>query len=523
MEPRTRLGKRKCEEKRVLLQSALKKAKSVIEFSGGGGSDQIIIREENSSPDISESEDESTDIDVTLTETRNTNEMSEIESVRELGRIIAENMSRQFDRERERDAEREADRERERQHEREREQAREEERQLERERERRRDREREEAALEKYKEIIEGQARHHQKDTELLAGEFEKLRLEKEQSRNRLTQKLPTYDGTNLDFDDWEEKVEAVIKCNDWTLSKLLEALPASLTGQSKRSFDMLTEDDKRTKDALFHGLRVRIDPTSEKKNKERFILARKGIGESVITFIDRCRMYIRRSGGDPKEHFAIEMLKTKVLESLSPTDKKILHATMGSNDELDKIIATADAMVGAQVDMIGAVTQPQLVKEATECMKDQSDLGGLNLVGPNRGTTAQNPYGLALCWNCQKPGHFKRDCKEERFNRNQYPQSQYLQNPYLQNHYPQNPQNPQPNIRFDIARPRPHPYRQPLGDVTNQILNNNTPLVPRYPPPPINTTNGAPGPMLQNQAPTPSQASSSNIPQAHLNSRAPL
>ena len=36
MEPRTRLGKRKCEEKRVLLQSALKKAKSVIEFSGGG-------------------------------------------------------------------------------------------------------------------------------------------------------------------------------------------------------------------------------------------------------------------------------------------------------------------------------------------------------------------------------------------------------------------------------------------------------------------------------------------------------
>ena len=51
------------------------------------------------------------------------NNMSDVESVQELSRMIAENMNRQFEREREREAKREADREKERQREREREEA----------------------------------------------------------------------------------------------------------------------------------------------------------------------------------------------------------------------------------------------------------------------------------------------------------------------------------------------------------------------------------------------------------------
>ena len=107
-------------------------------------------------------------------------------------------------------------------------------------------REKEEATLEKYRDIIEGQARFHREDTALLAAEFEKLRIEKEQSRGRVTQKLPNYDGSNLDFDEWEEKVIAISKCNNWDVGKLLEALPASLSGQSKRALDHLKDEGEK-------------------------------------------------------------------------------------------------------------------------------------------------------------------------------------------------------------------------------------------------------------------------------------
>ena len=109
--------------------------------------------------------------------------MADIEAIREFGRIMTENFNRQIERDREREAEREIEREREKQREREREEAREAEKVAEKERERIREREKEGAALEKYKDIIEGQARFHREDTALLAAEFEKLRIEKEQEK----------------------------------------------------------------------------------------------------------------------------------------------------------------------------------------------------------------------------------------------------------------------------------------------------------------------------------------------------
>ena len=48
--------------------------------------------------------------------------------------------------------------------------------------------------------------------------------------------------------------------------------------------------------------------------------------------------MYIRRWGGDPKEAFAIEMLKYKTYDSLNPTDRKILNATVDHSEDLDKM-----------------------------------------------------------------------------------------------------------------------------------------------------------------------------------------
>ena len=181
MESKTRAQKRKTESRTQCIKTAIKKTKQAIESSGGGS---VVLRNfsivEDSSPEISELEEE--DLETTVIQPQGESRMADHEGLRELARILAQSMSEQHERDREREREREIERERERQKEREREEAREAERVMERDRERARERERELANMEKYKEILEGQARFHREDSELFAAEFEKLWVEIEQN-----------------------------------------------------------------------------------------------------------------------------------------------------------------------------------------------------------------------------------------------------------------------------------------------------------------------------------------------------
>ena len=162
-------------------------------------------------------------------------------------------------------------------------------------------------------------------------------------------------------MDDWEDKCLAVMTCNKWTLEGLLAAMPACLTSGAKRAFDSLTDEDKETKEAFFKSMRTKIDPQSAKKNKESFIMARRGSAESVTSFVDRLRMYIRRAGMDPNETFALEMSKIKIFESLNATDRKILSATLCQEDDIEKIILTTDSMLVTHGNVIGAVTNQEM------------------------------------------------------------------------------------------------------------------------------------------------------------------
>ena len=211
-----------------------------------------------------------------------------------------------------------------------------------------------------YRQLAKEQQRTNREDTNTLKGQLERMRIEKEQASRRQTQRLPTYDGANIEFDEWQDKVEAIMVCNAMDYTGLLEALPTSLSGQAKRSFDSMNIKDRQSKDTFFQAMRKKLDPQAEKKNKELFIVAKRGERESIVGFIDRCRMYIRRSGGDTMEHFVIEMLKYKVLDCLPTMDRKILNATIDSDKSLDELIIKADALLETDTRLIGAVLDSQ-------------------------------------------------------------------------------------------------------------------------------------------------------------------
>merc|ERR1712208_232719 len=61
-----------------------------------------------------------------------------------------------------------------------------------------------ETTLEQFRQILNGQNQHNERETELLVTEMERMRLERETSRGMTTQRLPNFDGTNFEVDDWE-------------------------------------------------------------------------------------------------------------------------------------------------------------------------------------------------------------------------------------------------------------------------------------------------------------------------------
>ena len=324
----------------------------------------------------------------TIEGTGDNRKMTEMEVVREMGRVMMETVNRRIEVQRE-------------------------------EREKNEDR---------YRQLVEEQQRSHREDTNTLTGQLERMRFQKEQASQRQTQRLPTYDGANIEFDEWQDRIEAILVCNAMDYTGLLEALPTSITGQAKRSFDSLNNQDRLTKDTFFQAMRKKLDPQAEKRNKELFIAAKRREAETIVAFIDRCRMYIRRSGGSTMEQFAIEMLKYKVLDCLPFMDRKILSATIDTNERLDGLIVKADALLGTETRLIGGVTDDQTGGEPEEVWSPERT-GYLEMYGDTweqstwdyddscrRWQGLINDQSVKLpfqgyCWFCGQLGHRQKEC----------------------------------------------------------------------------------------------------------------
>ena len=365
-----RLGAKRKAEKTVTIQGALKKTKTAIIESLGEEDVELSSDIRDKASIMAEN----------------------AEAIRDVGRIVAETLARQAELQRERE---EAIMLRQRE--------REEENLV-------RQREREEANIEKFKELIEGQQKFHREDAEQLTQHFERLRIDKENARGQQKQTLPKYDGISIEVDEWVERVEAVMTGNFWDISKLLEAMPGSLVGQAKRAFDTLTDDEKITKDSLLKNMRAKIDPQAETRNKDLFSSARRGKNESNHTFIDRLKMYIRRSGEDPKDSWAQESMKGKVYESLAPTARMIVNGAVNRKDPLEKIVAKADDILTDQVSVIGSVTD-------TMAHPMQTPTPGIMRQGTGPQYNSQvmqltEPYEIrGNCWTCNTPGHKSINC----------------------------------------------------------------------------------------------------------------
>ena len=263
---------------------------------------------------------------------------------------------------------------------------------------------RDETNIRKYASLIEQQQRFHHQDTLILVDHLVKFTEEMKKARLRPTQRLPEFDGTNMNIDDWEEKVREIIIANDWDIGLILVYLPLSLKGQARQSFNNLRGEDTLSKESLFQAIRYRLDPEVDTRNKENFINAKKLPGESMISFIDRCRTFIKRSGGDATENFAIQMLKRKVMENIQSTDRKVLLVMLKATDDLDKIASIADAMM-SRGETIGFVNENNQL--------GINDAVNIETTKKTHQKQEQKPQEKQIgpCGKCHQWGHTRKYC----------------------------------------------------------------------------------------------------------------
>ena len=161
---------------------------------------------------------------------------------------------------------------------------------------------------------------------------------------------LPSYDGDNLEFHDWQQEVVKCINSNGWKNEKrVLDMLPMALMGKANLVYRALTEEQKISLDSIFSCLKKALDPRAEIRNRELFFNSVRENGESMTAFVSRCHTYIIRSAGvtDVTEvPWMKPFMVDKIYANLGKMDRKILKLAMGEEDEINLLAIKADELL---------------------------------------------------------------------------------------------------------------------------------------------------------------------------------
>ena len=196
-----------------------------------------------------------------------------------------------------------------------------------------------------------------------LSSKFEALQLSQleqlEAHHTTIRMPIPKYSGKPGEFEDWKESVQNCIKCNDWTDEKrILEMLPAALTGQAQRMYATLSHSQKSSLDTLFSSLRESLDQACKAYNRELFIKAKRLPGESMKNFVNRCSLYIVRADDIKninESQWAIPFLVEKIYTNLNSWDRKILKSGAGKSEDIHELSERADKLLGMGEEVVGS------------------------------------------------------------------------------------------------------------------------------------------------------------------------
>ena len=248
--------------------------------------------------------------------------------------------------------------------------------------------------LERFEKLCEC-IRH---STILVAEELRKSREMRKMTEGLFTERLPLFDGSNLNVFEWQERVQAIAKSNHWSFSRLMENMPTSLTRIAKRAFNALSIEEKTDESKFFKRMIEQIDPWAAENNRALIRFAKRNSNETMSTYINRLREYIRRAGRDPNHPDIQNMLCQRIHENLPSSDERLLRAAVDDSNKLNLVISKANLLLG---DLRHKSEDEQKIKSLDEVRAVDK---------PNLEHQERTKF-WGMCGKCHEVGHSRKYC----------------------------------------------------------------------------------------------------------------
>ena len=256
-------------------------------------------------------------------------------------------------------------------------------------------------------------------------------------------------------WEEWRFHFDNVAVVNGWRDEQKLQWLKVRLTGRAQKAFQRLSDEAKRTFDGATAALKERFEPQSRKTRYQAEFQARRkkpnegwaDIAEDLQALVDKA--YPDLQPAEAREQLAINaylqqltplqvafgvkqkspqtvddaVATTLQMESFLPQTTHVqsresaVSELLPLNPEQQESEATISTVIPGPMEKLTRLVEQLSEKVETLQLETARMRQFRRGAGRGRGR-GRNDTRLGFsgdCWNCGKPGHTARNCREER------------------------------------------------------------------------------------------------------------
>ena len=140
------------------------------------------------------------------------------------------------------------------------------------------------------------------------------------------------------------------------------------------------------------------IDPWAGENNRALIRFAKRNSNETMSTYINRLREYIKRDGRDPNHSDIQNILCQRIHENLPSSDERLLRAAVDDSNKLNLVISKANLLLGD-------------LRHKSEDEQKIESLDEVRAVDKPVFERQERTKFWGMCGKCREIGHTRKYC----------------------------------------------------------------------------------------------------------------
>ena len=251
--------------------------------------------------------------------------------------------------------------------------------------------------------------------------QLERLKLQNQRTENQgrgAHPKLPKFDEQKDDMDAYIERFERFAESQDWNQATWAVNLSSLLTGKGLEVYTSMPPTEASNYQALKVAVLKRYQLTEEGFRK-KFRESKAEHGETVYQFMARLRRYFSRwtemaQADATYEALSDLMIRDQFLQSCSPDLALFLKER--APDSVQTLTRLAEQYVEAHGGKLN--TRPRAGPSSSHHRSNEAFARQKDSFKAERDRKGSREV---ICFNCNKTGHFARDCKQQRIEKGSF------------------------------------------------------------------------------------------------------